>query len=232
MACRACFKDGRQDDDDGTWFLLNNPGYWGSSTPKTLVLGFSKGAKQIRAATGKDFDAVAFAGWRDRLAESLAGVGVDLEGQTIDEVLSASSKNIGSASLVRCGLSLKKPNGNMVSSGSIMPDAVKAELPLSAMRKCIATHLDPLPDSVESVILLGTTDGYMIGVKSLMKERFSDYKEINSVAFIAQGRTWVFASHPSRLNGHHDNWVKGEQSNTSGRKKLLALATRKAALNS
>jgi len=232
MACRACHKNNDEVSDDGTWFLRNNPGYWGTPNPKTLVLGFSKGANQIKAATEQDFNAVAFVGWRDRLVDSLTGVGVDLEGQTIDEVLSASSKNIGSASLVRCGLSLRKPSGEMVSSGSIMPDAVKADLPLNAMRTCIATHLDPLPESVESVVLLGTTDDYMIGVKSLMKERFSDYKEINSVAFYAQGRMWVFASHPSSRNGHHGNWVRGEHSNASGRKKLLALSARKAALNS
>jgi len=221
MPCRACHQQGQDVRQEGDWHLRANPGYWGASAPKILVLGFSKGANQIAAASVGDFDGVAFAGIRTRLRTVLAELGVDLEGQSIDEALSSRGKTIGAASLIRCGLSMME-NGRLVSSGTIMPKAAKAAFPLQAMKACINEHLNPLPSSVEAVVLLGTTPGYVKGVKSLIKAQFADYQEINELAFRAQGRTWVFASHPSGANGTFGAWVAGDSSNESGRKKHLA----------
>ncbi|HIE0523720.1 TPA: hypothetical protein ACXJLS_000307 [Stenotrophomonas maltophilia] len=187
------------------------------------MLGFSKGATQIAASQSGNFDQVAFAGpMRPRLAAVLHELGVDLGGQTIDDALTAESRHMGAASLVRCGLSLME-NGKLVSSGTIMPKAMRSSLPLETMKTCVARHLDPLPDSVERVVLLGTTDAYMKGVKALMRQQFNDFQEINEVAFSAQGRTWVFASHPSPANGTFQAWIDGDTATEPGRKKRLAL---------
>lgn len=207
----------------GDWHLRANPGYWGAQAPRVLVLGFSKGATQIAAAAGSQFDAVAFAGMRSRLKAVLDGLGLDLDGQSIDDALTASGRVLGAASLIRCGLSVME-QGQLKSSGTIMPKAAKAAVPLQAMKTCIGRHLNPLPESVETVVMLGTTDAYVKGVKGLMREQFSDYQEVNDVAFRAQGRTWVFASHPSGANGTFGEWVAGDGSTESGRKRLLALA--------
>jgi len=221
MPCRACHDHGQDVRQEGDWHLRANPGYWGASSPKILVLGFSKGANQIAAASAGEFDGVAFAGIRTRLRTVLDELGIDLEGQSIDEALSSRGKTIGAASLIRCGLSMME-DGKLVSSGTIMPKAAKAAFPLQAMKACIREHLDPLPSSVEAVVLLGTTPGYVKGVKGLMKAQFADYQDINELAFRAQGRTWVFASHPSGANGTFGAWVAGDSSNESGRKKHLA----------
>ncbi|KAG0929542.1 hypothetical protein G6F31_017312 [Rhizopus arrhizus] len=87
---------------------------------------------------------------RPRLAAVLHELGIDLGGQTINDALTAESRHMGAASLVRCGLSVMD-NGKLVSSGTIMPKAIRASLPLEAMKTCVARHLDPLPDSVDLV---------------------------------------------------------------------------------
>jgi hypothetical protein len=54
--CRECFKSDNQAKEQTTcdgWKLNNNPSYWGSSNPKTLVLGYSKGITQMNE---NDFD--------------------------------------------------------------------------------------------------------------------------------------------------------------------------------
>lgn len=221
--CRACHQAGQEVRVEGDWHLRANPGYWGAQAPRVLVLGFSKGATQIAAAAGGQFDAVAFAGMRSRLKAVLDGLGLDLDGQSIDDALTASGRALGAASLIRCGLSVME-QGQLKSSGNIMPKAAKAAFPLQAMKTCIGLHLNPLPESVETVVMLGTTDAYVKGVKGLMREQFPDYQDVNDVAFRAQGRTWVFASHPSGANGTFGEWVAGDGSTESGRKRLLALA--------
>ena len=198
--CRTCHQVGNDVRMEGDWHLRANPGYWGAQAPRVLVLGFSKGATQIAAADKGRFDAVAFAGMRHRLMAVLDALGLELDGQTVDEALTAKGRVLGAASLIRCGLSVME-KGQLRSSGTIMPKAVKAILPLQAMKTCIGRHLDPLPESVETVVLLGTTEAYVEGVKGLMREQFSDYQDVNEVAFRAQGRTWVFASHSSPANG-------------------------------
>ncbi|NWF32319.1 hypothetical protein HH110_04565 [Stenotrophomonas sp. SAM-B] len=223
QACRACHAPGFDVRVEGDWHLRANPGYWGTSAPKTLVLGFSKGATQIAAAQHGSFDGVAFAGaMRPRLAAVLHELGIDLGGQTIDDALTAESHHMGAASLVRCGLSVME-KAKLVSSGTIMPKAMRSSLPLEAMKTCVARHLDPLPDSVERVVLLGTTDAYVKGVKALMRQQFIDFQDLNDVAFRAQGRTWVFASHPSPANGTFQAWIYGDAATEPGRKKQLAL---------
>lgn len=47
QACRACHAPGLDVRVEGGWHLRANPGYWGTSVPKTLVLGFSKGPPKL-----------------------------------------------------------------------------------------------------------------------------------------------------------------------------------------
>lgn len=219
--CRACHLPGQELRVEGEWHLRANPGYWGAREPRVMVLGFSKGANQIAAASSGDFDGVAFARMRPRLQRVLEVLGIDLGGQTIDEALSAQGRTLGAASLIRCGLSILK-DGKLQTSGTIMPKAARTPFTLGVMKACVSQHLDPLPASVETVILLGTTDAYIEGVKNLMRAQFRDYHPLNDMAFRAQGRTWVFAAHPSPANGEFNRWLDAGATSASGRKRLLA----------
>jgi hypothetical protein len=218
LQCRVCHAPGQDLRQHGVWHLRANPGYWGDSAPKVLLLGFSKGATQIAAASKGEFDSVAFAGaMRPRLRQVLDALRIDLEGQSIDDVLTAAGSGIGAASLIRCGLSLEK-DGKLVTSGTIMPKAAKDAFTRQVMDTCVSQHLDPLPASVETIVLLGTTDVYIEAVKQLMRARFADYRDLNPVAFSAQERTWVFAAHPSPANGELKEWLSGDPASASGRK--------------
>lgn len=222
QACRNCHAFNSDLRVEGPWHLRANPGYWGTSTPKVLVLGFSKGATQISASLSGNFDSVAFAGMRPRLRQVLDALGIDLGTETVDQALSASSRWLGAASLIRCGLSLDI-DGKLTTSGTIMSKATSAAFTRQVMRSCVEQHLSPLPASVEKIVMLGTTDAYIKGVKALMGSQYADYRNINDVAFSVQGRTWVFAAHPSPANGEFKHWLGGDMASASGRKLQLAL---------
>ncbi len=71
LNCRRCFKGDEDPFEFDNWRLHDNPGYAGSSSPRILVLGFSKGKKQNEIARQGDYDKVPFAGMRPRLQQVL-----------------------------------------------------------------------------------------------------------------------------------------------------------------
>jgi hypothetical protein len=81
LDCTKCFADCTRPQKTNGWQLVNDPGYWGAADPRMLVLGQSKGmkARRVYARGEPAFDAVAFAGIRDRLAEVLASIGISLD---------------------------------------------------------------------------------------------------------------------------------------------------------
>jgi hypothetical protein len=58
LNCRRCFKGNKDPFIYKNWELHNDPGYAGSSSPRILVLGFSKGAIQSEIAKQGDYDKV------------------------------------------------------------------------------------------------------------------------------------------------------------------------------
>jgi hypothetical protein len=57
---------------------------------------------------------------------------------------------------------------------------------------------------------------------------YSDYSVVNPIAFRAGDALWVFATHPSKGNGHFNSWVSGSAGNPSGQKRVLALEALKS----
>lgn len=104
----------------------------------------------------------------------------------------------------RCSHHARITNGSWITFVLIRP-TVRAFI-----SKDIDTHLTALPVRVEAVVLLGTDDRYVEGVKSLMRQQFSAFQDINAVAFKADVRKWVFFAHPSPTNGTFKNWVKDD----------------------
>ena len=66
LSCRLCFPVGQAIVTGGEWQARNDPGHWGGSNPKILVLGFSKGKTQSDVYAGGAFDEVVFNGMRER----------------------------------------------------------------------------------------------------------------------------------------------------------------------
>jgi hypothetical protein len=219
--CRLCFSSNETTLSLGDWRLHNNPGYYGSSTPSTLVLGFSKGANQTRTAENGGFDRVAFAGARHRLQTVLTVLGLMPNDRSIDHLMTARERDFGVASLVRCSF-CKMKGGECKTSGDVIPSAFTNADTVRIIERCATMHLKNLPPSVKRVVLLGTADAYIKKTRVIFSTMYSDFSSVNLVAFRAGGALWVYAAHPSPGNGHFDSWATGTQENPSARKRVLA----------
>lgn len=219
--CRLCFDDRASTLSLGDWRLQNNPGYYGSATPSTLVLGFSKGANQNRAAEAGDFDRIAFAGARHRLQAVLIVLGLMPNDRSIDHLMTSRERDFGVASLVRCSF-CKMKNGECKTSGDVIPSAFTNADTLAIIERCATTHLKALPPSVKRVVLLGTADAYIKKTRTIFSRLYPNFASVNEAAFRAGGALWVYAAHPSPGNGHFESWVSGSEENVSARKRILA----------
>lgn len=221
VQCRLCFSTAEPILSLGDWRLHNNPGYYGSPNPKVLILGFSKGANQNRAAEDGDFDKIAFAGARHRLQAVLQVLRLMPSNRGIDHLMTAKEPEFGVASLVRCSF-CKMKNGECKTSGDVIPSAFTNADTLAVIKRCAGTYLQRLPEAVKLVLLLGTADNYIAKTRGIFSKLYPDFSSVNDVAFRAGGALWVYAAHPSPGNGHFDAWLTGETDNASGRKRSLA----------
>lgn len=221
--CRDCFKGSEQTLVIGDWRLHNNPGYYGSANPQVLVLGFSKGANQNKAAQEGSFDKIAFAKARPRLKVVLDTLNIMPSDRSIDALMTANEREFGVASLVRCSF-CKMQDGVCKTSGNIIPSAFTNQSTSNIIERCAGQFLSKLPRSIKLVVLLGTSDSYISKTKAIFSKLFaSDYASINPVAFRASGALWVYAAHPSPGNGHFQSWVSGNSESSSGQKRVYAL---------
>jgi hypothetical protein len=97
----------------GRWQAVNDPGAWGSSAPKILILGFSKGFTQAGAYRTGKFEDVPFKGMRPRLTEMLQSLGLLSNREAIDTKMLASEKDFAFGSLVRCSLARRGDDGRL-----------------------------------------------------------------------------------------------------------------------
>lgn len=227
LACRKCYgsNDASLPLELGPWRAVNDPGAWGSSNPRVLVLGFSKGFTQAGAYTSGNFDAVPFAEMRPRLTEVLHRLDLLRDGESVDSRMTSTEREMAFGSLVRCSLSrydtkLRKH----VCTGSIMPKAF-TEMASGMVRRCAETYLTNFPSSLRLVVMLGITGTYISRCKTLINSLYPGrYAEIDHVSYRTGGVIWTHASHPSRLNGHHSAWLHDEPSTKTGKKRVAALA--------
>ena len=226
QSCRKCFAGNSSELRLGDWRLVNNPGYYGSVAPEVLVLGFSKGATQNRAADQCNFDRVAFAGARHRLQEILKVLRVMPPNRSIDQLMTSSEMTFGVASLVRCSFS-KLKDGAWKTSGDVIPTSFRGVDTMAIINTCAEQHLGSLPSGVKLVVLLGTDDRYIENTRKLIQKLHSDWESINPVAFKAGGALWVYATHPSPGNGYFNAWVKGPADDKSGSKREMVLQAMK-----
>lgn len=224
ITCRRCYTNTASVAEAGPWRAVNDPGAWGSATPEVLVLGFSKGFTQANAFAGGDFDAVPFARMRPRLSEVLQVLGLLAPGERVDDRMRATERTLAFGSLVRCSLSRWNERAKRHEcTGTVVPKAFREEV-AAMVRTCARTFLADLPASVRLVVMLGTTDAYIEGCKSVVRSlNPATFRTINDVSYRTGPVIWTHASHPSPLNGWHEAWVSDPSTTTSGRKRALAL---------
>jgi hypothetical protein len=224
ISCRNCFTGESSTQMVGKWQMVNDPAAWGSIAPRVLILGFSKGFTQADAFRSGRFEDIPFKKMRPRLTEVLQLLGVLRKSETVDQKIVASESEIGFGSLVRCSLSRLNTKGALECTGQVMPEAFAEEISANLMT-CAQTYLGEPPASVRLVLMLGTTDAYIKGCRSVVRSLYGPaFSEIDEVSYRTGEIVWVHASHPSPLNGHHGSWMAGDPSTKPGRKQNLAIA--------
>ena len=173
-SCTICFPRSKsQITHNDQWRLTNWPAYWGASNPQIMVLGFSMGANQVRAAKLADFDQVAYIGMRPNIAKILAVLGLD-PGQSIDASMTKFGKRVGYSSVSRCSLEMWE-KGSWKTSGTIMAKAPTDPWASAILERCIQTFLPTMPTTAKVVVLLGSSDVYIAGLTKLIRRSFGDF---------------------------------------------------------
>lgn len=232
LDCSMCFNSKSSCAQDlGKWKMRRDPGAWGSSTPKYMVLGFSKGATQADIYQSGDFDDVAFGGekTRENLTEILKAVGMLRSHESVSNRIRDSEKDFHFGSLVRCSLSrldekesAKKGYPVYKTSGALITKSFK-EIP-EIITRCTNAYLAQIPESVKVIFVLGVTDSYIKSIRNRMKTLHpKGFKVINEVAYRNENILWVHLTHPSRGNGTISAWLSDDATKTSAKKRFKAI---------
>jgi len=220
LDCVVCYSPGEKEAfPDALWKMRNDPGAWGGSNPKWLVLGFSKGSTQADYYDNGSFEAVAFAGMRPRLERILKHLGALSAGESLDAAIANPAGNVAFGSLIRCSVARQDESGKYQCSGPLIKKSFK-EIS-QVISACTNRFLKELPDSVRTVVMLGNDSGYIKHCQALIQDLFPEgFEKINEVAAKADGRLWVHVAHPSGANGHFEGWMES-QSEASRKRKLV-----------
>ena len=230
ITCLLCFPEGRDHIERDGWRLDNNPGAWGARDPLILVLGFSKGATQGNAWQRGNFDAVPFAGARQRLTTVLRILGVLTATDTVDGHIRAGERDLTFASLLRCGLAHRDPrSGKLATSGALIKRAFDQPFPAQTLSVCARSYLAALPPRLRLVVMLGSDSGYVDRCARLLGQvGAGETVRSCAVAYRRGSVTFVHATHPSPANGHFQAWAEGAPDSAAGRKRELARAAVRA----
>lgn len=236
ITCRKCFDTaGSIATPHPMWRLRNDPGAWGSSEPKVLVLGFSKGETQADIYARGTFDDVAFGGkiTRRYLTRILQKVDLLRPDEKVDEKMVASEHDFAFGSLVRCSSArvdekeLRKTGKKAYkTSGELI---LKSFSEISEIvRNCTERFLADLPSSVKLICFLGVTDQYIKKCRNLMDKMYSDgFTQINEVAYATERFVCVHLTHPSKGNGTKEAWLETDPNDPDAPSRKVASAKKR-----
>lgn len=215
VACSRCWGNSTASvQEEGSFKLVRDPGHWGASNPKTLVLGMSKGNTQSSAYQTGSFDTVAFKGMRHRVLQGLQAVGL-LGGETPDEFekrFLSTEGDFAFASVVRCSLTGhdRKKGKHTADSPNVLPVFKPSVMGHRFVQSCVDQHLATLPSRTQRVLLLGNTDAYVQAIAGILSRQRSVVEWINPMAYVSAGVVFVHLAHPSPGNGHFGAYLRGE----------------------
>jgi tRNA (Thr-GGU) A37 N-methylase len=216
--CRLCFEDSalpwhspaaRTFAVGGErWQLRPNPGYWGATNPRILVLGFSKGPTQnkiiddyLDPRSSIPFEDIPFRGIRRNLRSVLLTLGLIRERTSIDSLFMSTESVFGFSSVVRCSVAyFHRSKGKYVGADGNILQVTISHRP-GFVTTCIKRHLvDKLPTSVALVIVLGANVRYVEGVRGLVGGRRLFESAAVSYAYTVNETPFVHVPHPSGGN--------------------------------
>jgi hypothetical protein len=228
-ACTGCFdgnaKWGESTYDEDGWRLIYNPMSWGSTNPKTLILGFSKGSRQANDVRSLPHDQVAYRGFRPRLSQALQVLGLLPPGQDIDAEIHGGSKDWAFGSLVRCTIEKKDcSTGKFLKSGDVIA-ASSQRTGLDWTSRCIERHLRVLPSRLRTVVLLSNDDDYVEGCFAKIRSVHPQTQRVNQVAYQTDDVLWVHIVHVGGVGINHINaWLSGAPGKQGGKREAARAA--------
>jgi hypothetical protein len=233
MECRLCWNSSKENQkfcDEDRSKLVNDPGYWGASYPRILVLGMSKGNTQSEAMAESwkngDYDDVPYMGFRPRLLKVLQAVGLMPSVQSLDSRIKKTELTYGWASILRCSLTGRKPDGTYGASSAQVIPAMKRPEVNAWLSECIACHLGGLSRRTRLVVLLSNDEQYMCAINKTMKgvfgQAYAEHPSLSPVVFRAGPRIFVHVGHPSPLNGTLGEFLEGDKYSGQGKKREMA----------
>jgi hypothetical protein len=190
------------------WQLRPNPGYWGATNPRILVLGFSKGPTQnkiiddyLDRRSSIRFEDIPFRGIRRNLRSVLLTLGLISERTSIDSLFMSTESVFGFSSLVRCSVAyFQRGKGEYIGADGNILQVTISHRP-GFVTTCIKRHLvDVLPSSVALVIVLGAGVRYVEGVRRLLGGRRLFESAAVSYAYMVNEVPVVHVPHPSNGN--------------------------------
>jgi hypothetical protein len=128
--------------------------------------------------------------------------------------INANEKNFHFASLFRCSVSMYDPKKGdySKSGGGILEKFLQAVETREIAHNCTENYVKNLPSRTRLVVLLGNSDKYVDGCKSLAERLYPNVRWLNRVAYTDGSVTWVHCIHAAAQGNHVPRWLSGGES--------------------
>lgn len=230
---RPGFNEPVRYSSDEEWRIRSNPLAWGSSEPEILVLGFSKGQKQVCALSERKctHEEIAFKGSLPKIGEILTHIEVVEEpedgkfGKMIYRHICDRNGRFHFGSLVRCSVERKDEKGGWKERHGNLGKFVRSKFGKVVAGNCVSRFLGELPAKTKLVVLFGCSDDYVEAVRELVKEtRRGEWDDFNEIAYTDGKVMFVHVVHFTAYPKEISNWLGKNDSpaEEKGRKGRLA----------
>ena len=218
---------------DGDWRIRSNPLAWGSPEPEILVLGFSKGQKQVCALKARRYphEEIAFRGSLPKIGQILAHIEVVDEpedgkfGKMIYRHICDRNGRFHFGSLVRCSVERKDDIGGWKGRHGNLGKFLRSEFGKKVAGNCASQFLGTLPAKTKLVIMFGCSDDYVHAVRELVENtRRGNLDIYNEIAYTDGKVMFVHVVHFTAYPKEISNWLGKNDSpaEEKGRKGRLA----------
>lgn len=207
IECNDCFEQGKKIlkwKGNFHWRLDNATGSWGGRNPVVLVLGFSKGPKQLNTFYIDPFDDIPFKDMRQNLTKILHRLKVLPSHQKIGDRINSREKDFSFGSVIRCSIAVSKKENPCEedwkrSGGAILSDCVSDDSSKKIIKRCADKFLSTLPSRLCLIILLGNDKKYVDGC-------FNIFRNIHPSLAISHSSTWKGKKHPVAYTDGKVTW--------------------------
>jgi hypothetical protein len=175
-----------------------------------IVLGFSRGARQSKP---RPFDQIAFAGMRESLSKILRALQLLKPHDHVDKRICATEKDFHFGSLFRCSVAMwdAKKRAYAKSGNNIIEKFLGSDETRKVAHNCTEEYLQTLPARTKLVVLLGNSEDYVEGCRTLFERLNPGLRSVNDVCYSNGSVTWVHTIHAAAQGDYIPQWLSGTQ---------------------